>query len=129
MWTYSGGVGLTSGQGWPPEVEAKLALEQMVQGRRLEIGFAGRRTDRYGRLLAQVFAQGADDRVKPNSAVKALVTVLVSVGQVVVAINFAHGYITRKYNYINDFNMILADGVGFEPTRELPLCRFSRPVP
>ena len=23
----------------------------------------------------------------------------------------------------------LADGVGFEPTRELPLCRFSRPVP
>src|SRR5262249_49489733 len=23
----------------------------------------------------------------------------------------------------------MADGVGFEPTRELPLCRFSRPVP
>lgn len=23
----------------------------------------------------------------------------------------------------------MADGVGFEPTKELPPCRFSRPVP
>jgi hypothetical protein len=27
------------------------------------------------------------------------------------------------------FSLDVADGVGFEPTRELPLCRFSRPVP
>jgi micrococcal nuclease len=41
---------------WPHAAEAKAALERMVLGRAVELRFAGNRRDRYGRILAQVFA-------------------------------------------------------------------------
>ena len=45
----------SDGEAWPLAAAASTALERLVQGRSIELGFAGRRTDRYGRLLAQVF--------------------------------------------------------------------------
>lgn len=44
---------------WAPADRARDGLERIVAGRNVRIAFAGRRTDRYGRLLAHVFA-GAD---------------------------------------------------------------------
>jgi micrococcal nuclease len=43
---------------WQPAVDAKVALEKLVAGRTVEIGFIGRRQDRNGRLLAHVFVAG-----------------------------------------------------------------------
>ena len=40
---------------WPPERDAKAALAGMVMGQTVRLAFSGRRTDRYGRLLAHVF--------------------------------------------------------------------------
>jgi micrococcal nuclease len=40
---------------WPPERAAFSELERLVLGRSITLGFAGRRTDRYGRTLAHVF--------------------------------------------------------------------------
>lgn len=40
---------------WPPAVAARKALERLVQGRNIRVVPAGRRSDRYGRLLAQAF--------------------------------------------------------------------------
>ena len=40
---------------WPPERDAKAALEKLVLGRSVTLGFAGRRNDRYGRTLAHAF--------------------------------------------------------------------------
>ena len=41
---------------WLPEQDARQALERLVAGQSVSLGFAaGRRTDRNGRLLAQVF--------------------------------------------------------------------------
>jgi micrococcal nuclease len=40
---------------WEPEVAAKAALEKLVLGRSIELAYIGRRTDRYGRLLAHAF--------------------------------------------------------------------------
>jgi micrococcal nuclease len=40
---------------WEPEVAAKAALEKLVLGRSIELAYLGRRTDRYGRLLAHAF--------------------------------------------------------------------------
>lgn len=40
---------------WPPEREAKSALEQLVLGRSVTLGFSGRRSDRYGRTQAHLF--------------------------------------------------------------------------
>jgi micrococcal nuclease len=48
---------------WPPEREAIAELERLVLGRSVELAFAGRRTDRYGRLLAQVFVRTAGQRI------------------------------------------------------------------
>lgn len=48
---------------WPPAVEAKAALEQLVVGKSVELAFSGRRTDRYGRTLAHVFVDIAGERV------------------------------------------------------------------
>jgi micrococcal nuclease len=50
---------------WTPAVAAAAGLEEQVKGRTIELGFAGRRSDRYGRLLAQVFAMspGGTDAV------------------------------------------------------------------
>lgn len=42
---------------WPAEIAAKQALETLVLGRTVELGFAGRRSDRYGRLLGQAFVR------------------------------------------------------------------------
>ena len=44
---------------WPLAAKAKGSLEELVQGRPVELGFAERRSDRYGRLLAHVFVRQA----------------------------------------------------------------------
>jgi endonuclease YncB( thermonuclease family) len=46
---------------WPPETEAIKFLSDLVLGKRVKLAFGGRRKDRYGRFLAQVFL---DDRGK-----------------------------------------------------------------
>lgn len=48
---------------WPPAKAAKAQLESLTLGRSVELGLAGRRTDRYRRLLAQVFVQDEGRRV------------------------------------------------------------------
>lgn len=40
---------------WPPETEAIKFLSDLVLGKRVKLAFGGRRKDRYGRFLAQVF--------------------------------------------------------------------------
>lgn len=45
---------------WEPATTARAALEKILAGRSVALLFAGRRTDRYGRLLAHV--RLADDR-------------------------------------------------------------------
>ncbi len=50
---------------WEPEAAAKASLEKLVLGRSIELAYIGRRTDRYGRLLAHAFitpAPPADQR-------------------------------------------------------------------
>jgi micrococcal nuclease len=42
---------------WPPEREARAALERFALGRSVTLAFAGRRTERYGRTLAHVFVE------------------------------------------------------------------------
>lgn len=41
---------------WPLEGRAREALDRLVASRGVRLAFAGRRTDRYGRLLAHVFS-------------------------------------------------------------------------
>ncbi len=48
---------------WPLADRAREALEQMATGRTVRLAFAGRRTDRYARLLAHVFAGSGSDRL------------------------------------------------------------------
>lgn len=48
---------------WPPERAAIAELERLLLGRSVELAFAGRRTDRYGRLLAHVFVRTDKERV------------------------------------------------------------------
>ncbi len=48
---------------WPPALEARAALEQLVLGRSVELAFSGRRSDRYGRILAHVFVEVAGERI------------------------------------------------------------------
>lgn len=43
---------------WPPEAAALAALSELLLGHRVELAFAGRRVDRWGRLLAHVFRIG-----------------------------------------------------------------------
>jgi len=45
---------------WEPEREARAELERLTLGKSVELAFSGRRTDRYGRLLAQVFVAGSE---------------------------------------------------------------------
>jgi endonuclease YncB( thermonuclease family) len=40
---------------WPPETNAIKFLSDLVLGKRVKLAFGGRRKDRYGRFLAQVF--------------------------------------------------------------------------
>ncbi|WP_244420937.1 MULTISPECIES: thermonuclease family protein [unclassified Hyphomicrobium] len=51
---------------WPPEADAAKALSDLVLARRVKLAFAGRRLDRYGRELAQVFVidHGREDWVQ-----------------------------------------------------------------
>jgi micrococcal nuclease len=42
---------------------ANAAIKTLVEGRPVELAFAGRRLDRYGRLLAHVFTQNGQQRV------------------------------------------------------------------
>ena len=48
---------------WPPERDAMAALEALVLGKSVELGFAGRKTDRYGRQLAHVHLRDGDSRI------------------------------------------------------------------
>ncbi len=42
---------------WPPERDAKAALEKLVLGRSVTLAYSGRRFDRYGRTRAHVFVE------------------------------------------------------------------------
>jgi len=42
---------------WPLAPEAKAYLRSLVEGRTVVLGYGGRRTDRYGRRLAQMFRE------------------------------------------------------------------------
>jgi len=48
---------------WPLVDDAKAELEALALGKPVELGFGGRRSDRHGRLLAQVFAVPGGDRL------------------------------------------------------------------
>jgi len=48
-------LGRTGFTPWPLAEEAKAYLEQLTLGRRLDLGFGGRRGDRHGRMLAHLF--------------------------------------------------------------------------
>jgi micrococcal nuclease len=48
---------------WPPEREAIAELARLVLGRSIELAFVGRRTDRYGRLLAHAFVRSDTERI------------------------------------------------------------------
>jgi endonuclease YncB( thermonuclease family) len=52
-----------SDDAWPPEAAAIEALRALVQGRTVELAYAGRRSDRYGRLLAHLFLERDGERV------------------------------------------------------------------
>jgi endonuclease YncB( thermonuclease family) len=50
------------GGSWPPEIKATKFLSDLVLGKTVKLAFGGRKRDRYGRLLAQVFvADGGKD--------------------------------------------------------------------
>ena len=42
---------------WPPEIDTIKALSDLVLAKKIKLAFAGRRADRYGRALAQVFLE------------------------------------------------------------------------
>lgn len=46
---------------WEPATAARTALETLIAGRSVALAYAGRRTDRYGRLLAHVRLADGDD--------------------------------------------------------------------
>lgn len=48
---------------WPLEHAARAELERLALGKSVELGFAGRRNDRYGRLLAHVFVRSGSERI------------------------------------------------------------------
>jgi endonuclease YncB( thermonuclease family) len=48
---------------WPLVEEAKTALGAMAQGAEVELRFGGTRSDRHGRMLAQVFAVKGNERL------------------------------------------------------------------
>ena len=48
---------------WPPERNAIAALEALVLGKSVELSFAGRKTDRYGRQLAHVHVRDGETRL------------------------------------------------------------------
>ena len=50
---------------WQPEADARAELERLVAGRTVQLGFAGRRVDRNGRVLAHVFVVDAGAHAEP----------------------------------------------------------------
>ena len=48
---------------WPLAETAKSELQKLAGGKSVELGFGGRRSDRYGRLLAHVFVREGSERV------------------------------------------------------------------
>lgn len=48
---------------WPLADHARVALQEIVASRNVRLAFSGRRTDRYGRLLAHVFARSGETQV------------------------------------------------------------------
>ncbi len=42
---------------WPPEIDTTKALSDLVLAKKVKLAFSGRRADRYGRALAQVFLE------------------------------------------------------------------------
>lgn len=48
---------------WPLAEAAKAELERLALGRSVELGFAGRKADRYARQLAQVFVRDGEQRI------------------------------------------------------------------
>ena len=57
----AGDVGAVRG-GWPPEEATRTALAEMLVGRTVALAFAGRREDRFGRVLAHLFLQDGADK-------------------------------------------------------------------
>lgn len=48
---------------WPFELQARAVLTSLLAGETATLEYAGRRTDRYGRLLAHVFVEKAGERI------------------------------------------------------------------
>ncbi len=48
---------------WPRVEEAKAALESLALAKPVELGFSGRRSDRHGHLLAQVYVVAGGERL------------------------------------------------------------------
>jgi micrococcal nuclease len=59
--------GGTDSSFWEPESAARSALEKLVLGRSIELAYLGRRTDRYGRLLAHAFITAPPGPAEPDS--------------------------------------------------------------
>jgi micrococcal nuclease len=48
---------------WQPTELSRVALEKLVNGKAVDLAFGGRKRDRFGRQLAQVFVHAEPDRV------------------------------------------------------------------
>ena len=55
--------GPEAGAAWPPATDAQAALEALLAGQSVALAFAGRRADRYGRVLAHLFLGEANAQV------------------------------------------------------------------
>lgn len=55
--------GFADPQSWPPAHAATQALEALVLGQNVQLAFGGRRSDRYGRLLAHAFTVRNEQRL------------------------------------------------------------------
>ena len=58
----AGDVGAVRGA-WPPEEATRTALAELLVGRTVALAFAGRREDRYGRVLAHLFLHDGENKV------------------------------------------------------------------
>ena len=58
----AGDVGALRGA-WPPEEAARAALAEWLVGRAVALAFAGRREDRFGRVLAHLFIHDGENKV------------------------------------------------------------------
>jgi micrococcal nuclease len=56
---------------WPLAPESKTALEEIALGKPARLGFGGEEKDRYDRVLAHLFVQGADGEVWAQQAMVA----------------------------------------------------------